>query len=600
MDFQIEPIQNPNLGPPALPRQFLTRKRIKQVAWGAGGLLVVALVAFLLGRSSFSEGKVDLKIEGPTEITAGELVTYKITYKNNNRAALSDVKLNFFYPQDAIVSRDGNIVSGAVADNITIGELKRGESGEKDLAAYVVGDSGNIKTAKATLTFKPRGVNSEFKKDQTLATTITSLAIPITLVATPTVVSGQGTSYLIDYRNQSDQDYNDLRFVIKYPDGFNPISYSPKPTSHTSNQDSWDIAKLAKDSGSRITIQGTLTGSENETKNVSVTLQRKLTTPGGDMYADFEKVDASSVVASPLLSLNFTLNDSNDYTAHLGDSLLYKINFKNNTNSAISGLGLTVRLTGNMYDYSTVNSNGFFDGRLNTITWNGSNIPELNLLDANGSGVAEFEVRLKDSFSGGGAKDSFVKVSAHLETSNVPSQLDLERLTADNELVTRISGSPTFSQKLLINDVIFGANGPFPPRVNKKTGFTARWDLVNPSNNITSAQVTAVLGPGVVWENQVRVNGSQVQPTYNSRTSSVTWDLGTLPAGTGVSFPPYETNFLISITPSINQVNQPVTLLKSIHFDGTDSFTGEKISRTIRDTTTVDISDSNQSGVVQP
>ncbi len=598
MDFQIEPLQNPNITEPPMRTTFFNPRRIKLVVGGLGMLLLISLVFFFMGRGSFGESRVELEIEGPKEISAGESVSYKITYANNNKISLSDIKLSFFYPLDAIVTRDNNVLD-VTNENFDLGELKSGESGEKTLTAFIVGDKGNIKTARATLTFKPSNLSSVFKKEASLATTITTLAVPITLVAPPTVINGQNISYLIDYRNQSSGDLQDLRFQVRYPDGFKSSQYSPQPTTKSQGQDIWMIPALKQGEGARITIQGALSGNERETKTISVVLQKKITTATGDNYVDFEKTEASSVIATPLLSVGLTVNDSVDYTAHAGDLLRYKANLKNNSNSGIAGLSFSVHLDGSMFDFTSVRSDGFFDSRVGTIYWNSSTVAALNNLGANQSATVEFEARLKSSFSGSlGARESFVKATAHLETPNVPADLDIDKLTADSELITRISSSPTFAQKVLLNDSAFGSSGPFPPKVNSKTAFIVRWSLVNPSSDLSSAKITATLMPGVVWEERARVSGSQPQPVYDARQGTVIWDLGTLPAGIGVSFPQYEADFQISITPSVNQAGGPVPLLKNVSFEGTDTFTKERILRTIPDVTTANVSDSSASGNV--
>src|SRR3989344_46779 len=414
MDFKIEPLPKPNI--PAPEPQPLKRSvfdlikpftnflktfvKTKYIALGLAVLLLVALTFFFMGRGSFHEGDVELKIEGSTEVTGGDLVTYKITYKNKNKIDLSDAKLNILYPQDSVVVKDGNIVD-LNAENFDIDEIGNGEAGEKEFSAYIVGDRGSVRTLKATLTYRAGNLSSTFRKEMNLATTITSIAVPITLVATPTIISGQNTSYLIDYRNQSSQDLENLRFVIKYPQGFAPTKFSPEPSARQAGQAIWDVAKLKQGDGSRITIEGMLSGSEREAKVITVTLQKKITTPSGDVYVDFQKSEASSVISTPILSLDLRLNDSEDYVAHLGDTLRYKLRFQNNNSVDVTGLSLSVKLNGNMYDFSTVRTDGFFDGRLNTIFWNASTVPALNILQSNQSGTVEFEVRLKSSFSGG-------------------------------------------------------------------------------------------------------------------------------------------------------------------------------------------------------
>ena len=321
MDFQIEPLQNTNIAQPPTRMAFFNSHKIKIVLGGTGVLLAISLIFFFLERGSFRENGVELKIEGPSEITGGELLTYKITYKNNNAVSLSDVKLNILYLPDSVVIKDGNIIS-STTENFEIGMIRSKEAVEKELIAYIVGDKGNIKTLKATLTYKAGKLSSTFRREASLATTITSLAVPITLVATPTVTSGQNTSYLIDYRNQSDQDLENLRFVVKYPQGFTPAKFSPEPSARSTSQLTWNVDKLKQGDGSRITIQGVLSGNERETKTVSVTLQR-ITTPGGD-DVDFENLKHLQL-SHRRFFLDLRLNDSDDYVASADNTLSAKI-----------------------------------------------------------------------------------------------------------------------------------------------------------------------------------------------------------------------------------------------------------------------------------
>lgn len=560
-------------------------------------IFVIAGIYFwFFGRNSFSEAGVNLKIDGPSEISSGELVTYKISYSNTNKVSLHNIKLLFIYPLDSIPVKDGNI-SNINNDNIDLGDLAAGQSGEKSLNVYIIGDRGNIKTAKISLSYIPEGFQSTFQKQASISTTITSLNIPLSIVAPPSIIDGQNLTYIIDYRNQSQQDFTGLRLKIKYPQGYQFSSASPQPTS---GQDIWDLPVLKQASGSRITIQGTIRGSEKETKVASLALQKKITTPLGDVYIDFEKTEANSVVANSFLSVSLNVNDSINYTAHLGDNLNYQITFSNNSGVDMTGLSLTAILDGIMFDPASVNSSAFFNSQTNTIAWDSSIIPELALLRPGQKAKTNFSVKIKNNFSASGSSSSLVKVRAHLETPNIPPDLDTDKLAIDSQIITRISSAPTFDQKVLVNDGQFGLNGQFPPKVNNKTYFTIRWTLVNPINDISQAKATAVLAPGVIWENQTKSNSNQPLPIFNSKTNSVVWDLSTLPGGAGLAFPKYETSFLISITPSINQVGQTPSLLKSIKFDGTDAFTGEKISRTVPDTTTLNVNDSQEQGSVQP
>ena len=623
MDFQIEPLQNPNVNPRpttdqsrifsgprtstenpnvdfAIPAREVGGSKMKK-----NKLIAIVVIVILLGigafwllvGGNFSQNNVELKIDGPKEIAAGELATYKVAYNNKNKVQLTNAKLTFFYPDSAVAVRDGEV---AEANNsaVDLGNINPGAEGEVEFKAYLLGDKGNIKIPRATLVFSVRNISSQFQKDADFSTTISSLSVPLTLVAAPVMQSGQGITYILDYRNESAEDKVNLRLKLQYPDGFKFSSATPVSTS---GNDTWDIPFLKAGNGERISVTGILAGNQGETKKITAILQRQVTTSSGDKYVDYEKTDAATTISSPPLSVRLTLNNSQDYVAHLADRLEYVAEVKNNSNYDLLALNLSAKLSGAMYDFVTVKSDGFFDSRTSIIAWNSSVVPEFSDLKPGQMVKVSFSVQLKNNFSGGfGTKDAFVKASMHLETTSVPAELAQDKLVADSEIVTRISTAPSFDQKITIIDSGLGTGGPVPLKVDQKTVVFVRWTLINPANDVTGAKVTAVLAPGVVWENKTRSSGSQPKPIYNSKTNTVTWSFGTLPAGIGLAFPKYEGVFALSLIPSVNQVGQSPTLLNSVSFSGADSFTKEKILLNMRNMTTSDISDSDSTKSVQP
>lgn len=561
------------------------------------GVLAAGSAVFYFRLKSFSESRLEFKIEAPSEISAGEIASYKLSFVNANKVELRNLKLTFFYPADSVPVKDGQISEGITNQTFDLENLAPRGKNETVIEAFLVGDKGNIKIARALLTYTPTNLKTTFKKEVSAATTITSLEVPLSLVAPPTTISGQKIEYLLDYRNQTDKELTELRLKAKYPDSFAFSSALPLPTA---GQNIWEIKNLKPGAGARIIVSGTLSGTSGESKAVSFTLQKKIE-GSENSYIDFEKVETASLVSDSPLLLTLKLNNSRDYTAHLNDRLNYSLEFKNNTNFSLSGLNIRAKLEGTMFDLASIESDGFFDGRENTIGWDSSIIPQLGNLGPNQTGRVNFIVRVKPSFGSGsiGASNTFIKVSADIQTPNVPSSINLGELVSSDQLVTRITAAPVFDQKVLINDPILGSSGPFPPRVDVKTIFAIHWSLVNPSNDLSPAKVTAVLAPGAKWENRILTDGTQAQPSYSARDNTVTWDLGRLPGGVGLTLPKYETAFQISITPSVNQVGSPADLLKNIKFDSVDVSTREIISLTVRDARSSNVSDSNRSGQVE-
>lgn len=555
-------------------------------------LLIVSFVSFWFGGSSFRDQDITLEIQGPTQVAVGDEAIYQVKYSNNTKVDLRDLKFTFSYPAESVVIKD-KAVQKDLTEKFTIDSLTSGASGEKEFRAFIVGNRGDIKNTMVNLSFKAGSLKSSFEKSAKLATTIVSVPVSITLVAPPNVVPGQVVSYILDYRNESSNTVGDLLFELDYPDGFTPKDFSSNPDQ---GQNKWYISSLKKGSGGRITIQGVLNGQEGETKSISVTLKRKI----DNQYIDFEKSSSMSVVSSALLDVDILVNDSKNYIANPGDTLNYAINYKNASNSTFNGINLSVKLDGDMYDLSTLDTKGgFFDNSNKTIIWNSGNISDFLIFEPNTRGKVNFSIKLKLNLSLEGSNTLFVKSTARLSTPNVPDNIDGREISAVSSLITNITSQPTLTQLVYYNDPNFGFNGPLPLEVDKETVLTVRWQITNPGNDLNNAVISAVLPEGVTWKNIFSSNLNLGDPVYNKNTSEVTWNLVALPRGVGGVVPKYELAFQISVKPAGTDKDKTVNLIKDIKLSGTDSVTKQNIVVRSFDANSDNLIDRPNEGKVQ-
>jgi len=555
---------------------------------------VVSVGVIMLFSGSFRESGVTLVIEGPEQVQSGEEVTYKVRYENQSDVRLDNVRLAFVYPADSVVIKDGQ-VRESITENIELDPLSSGTTGEIEFKAYIVGDTGDIKVAKARMSYKPTNIKSEFDEKADLSTTVSSFAIPLTLSAPPSAVSGQEVRYTLDYRNESDKDFEDLRIKFKYPEGFTPSNLNP---SSDIGDDVWNIPRLGKGEGGRIVVTGTLIGREDEEKNVNVTLQRRV----DDNDIDFEKTQTTTIISSPPLLINMTVNDQTDLISTPGEKLKYDISFTNTSRSTLTGVNLIVRLEGGAHDEGSYSGDGFFNSSDNTISWNASNIPVLASLAPGQSGEATFRIRVMDPLPASlTAKNFFVKAIASLETTNVPRELGLDKLVVSRDLLTKISTNLNFEQTAHYSDPAagFSNNGPIPPKVGEQTTYTIHWILDGTSNDIVNAKVTGFLPPGVTWTDNTQVNANQPNVTYDSGSGKITWNITVIPAGTGVALPRYQAIFQVAITPSSAQQGSSVELIRQSEVEGQDGFTKEKVEKFAFPLTTDNVVDQKGKGAVQ-
>ena len=555
-------------------------------------LFVVSFVSFWLRDPSFRDKDVILEIEGPTQVVVGNEVVYKLKYSNNTKLTLKDMKFTFFYPIESVVVKDG-FLQDELTEKFTIDSLDPKESGIKEFKAFIVGDRGDIKDAKVNLSFKAGSLRSEFEKQAKLTTTVVSVPISLTLVAPPNVILNQVFTYILDYRNESQDTVSNLLLEFDYPDGFSPSEYSSNPDESNNR---WRIASLKKGSGGRITIQGKLDGREGESKSIAVTLKRKI----NDQYINFERATSLSVVASSLLDIGISVNDSRNYVANPGDTLNYSISYKNTSTAILNDMNLSVKLDGDMYDLPILDTGGgFFDSSSRTIIWNSSNTYGLTSFNPNSQGRVSFNVKLKSDLSLQGSNTLFVKATARLSTPNVPENIDGREVSAVSSLVTNITSQPTLTQLAYYSDPNFGSSGPLPPQANQETVFTIRWQITNPGNDLSDAKVLAILPDGVIWKNVFSSNLNLNEPAYNKNLSEVSWTLNTLPHGIGSLLPKHELAFQVGIKPIPADKDKVLTLIRDIKLIGVDSVTKQNIVVRVPNATADNLVDRPNEGMVQ-
>ncbi len=573
----------------------LPNRVLKYLVLVAAILFVVAISSFWFSSSSFSEKDVTLSLDAPVQVSSGDEVTYKITYANATKTTLYNLNFLFFYPQDATILKDGNTIQGQT-DSFKVDQLAPGQKGEKEFKVFLVGDKGNIKSAKVTLSFKSGSLQSSFEKSATIATTIVAMPIDLTLVSPPNATPGQAINYILDYRNQSSDDISDLLIQFSYPDGFSVQDSTPAPGQ---GNNVWSVPLLKKGSGSRISIQGTLDGKEGDSKSVEVQLKRKI----GTTYIDYEKASSVTLISSPLMGLDVLVNESNNYSAYPGDDLRYTLKYSNNSNLNLSGLNLSVQLEGDMYDFSSLNTNGgFFDDSTKTILWNSSTMPDFINLSPGAKGQITFHITLNRTFPSGGSgssRDRFVKATAKLSTPNVPPNSNAEELAVFASAITKIGTQPSISETAYYNDPAFGSFGPMPLQVGQETAFTVHWQIINPGNDIGGAVLSGKLPSGVFWMDQTSTDPGNQEPVFNPNTQQVSWSFPVVPYGVGIFTPKYEASFRIKIKPSSIQKGTEPYLLQGVQFTGTDNFTKQSIIINKKDMTTNDIFDMPRQGTVQ-
>lgn len=533
--------------------------------------VIVAVISFIAGRNSFNLDNIKINIRVLSSISSGEEVVVKIDYINDNRVDLKDAYLTLDYPLGTF-SLEGKQLNH---ERKFLGTLDKKSQGTEEFKIRLVGEKGDSKTITAKLSFMPQNINSYFESWTTSRVEISSVLVSINIDGPEKFIAGQEANYLIEYENKTEENIYNLNLELIYDKDFKFKSAEPTPKQETNNI--WRIDVLKAGEKRSVNLIGILNGKEGESKSLEAIIGRI----ENDQLIQYSRSEYLTLISPSPILLNLTLDGAEkDCKINPGQTLRYRVDFKNNTDVPLRELILKTHFEDSVFDLRGIQLGdmGFFDSRENTIIWSGADVPALKLLEPNQSGSVSFSVKIKKPvpMTNYGDKNLKAEISAEIGTKTVPNKFAVSELNIFNSLSCKINSEVSLRTRVYYYEPGEGIvnSGPIPPKVDALTTFTVHWQISNGSNDLESIKVYSVLPQGVDWSNLYinKVSGSQV--SYNERTKEIVWQIEKVPAGTGRLLSVYELVFQISIRPSINQIGTTPVLINEATLDAKDSFTG--------------------------
>lgn len=550
---------------------FLFSKKTR--LWAMFSLVFFILLAaalFWWGLFSFDRGKLEFEIYAPDKIVSGETVNYVVQYKNKNKVDLEEVKLTFYFPEGAVLDDEKDQENLYQEENL--GVLKAGEGGQKEFKVQLTGLKGETKEAKARISFKSSNISSGYEKETSVKTEIVAVPLTLNLSLPDQVVSGQETTLSLQYLNDSNISFRDLKLMMKYPNGFIFNEAIPEPVEE---KIIWRFNEMAPQENGEIKISGVLSGDGGEVKSFEAILGLE---KNGD-FVELVRALRSSQIAQAPLSVSQKVNSSSVYTANWGDKLRYEIFYKNTSGQDIRGVTVSTKIESAALDLKTLSiPEGSFNSNTGTVVWTAEGIKDLEYLVAGQEGTLVFDVNVlaKPKINSYQDKNFVIKTTAKIDSPNIPLSLRGTQIGSENILETKVNSLLQLGVAGYFNDDRFSNSGPTPPRVGQKTYYSVYWSITNASNKTVNSVVSAFLPNNVEWTGNVYPAGEKI--SFDSSTRKVIWEIGEIDSGVGYVLPAKQVIFQVALTPSIVQVQKPAALLQKSTISARDLFTLQDLS----------------------
>ena len=537
------------------------------IALAVGGF---GVYKFLIHPTPPASSKISLEFSRPNQLLIGEPFDVSVSISNYSDIVLKNAKLSLFLPDGLyfVGQSEGQRVSEQV-----VGDLGPGSINQQTFSLIALGGNPTRRIeAKLNYSFSQPSA-AQYESSALLDLLINQPAVAMNLGLPQSVFNGQDFEIKVSYSNNTPRDFKDVQLKLDYPPIFNFKSSTVSPEGASNN--SWRLGNIAAGSAGTISVTGNVLGPEGSFFDVASSLSSLIS---GNTYTISKQV-ANVVLEKSPLSLSIVANEASEYVSRLGETIVYTIEYKNNSDMAMQNVKIQAWPSGELFELSRTRTDGYFNSLANVITWFPATNPQLASVSSGRGGTVSFSIPVKEAFPIRllSDKNYTLKVRAQVESQTVPQNITADKTVSVATFESKVAGKVEFISDAYWRDATSGIlnDGPYPPRVNQPTQFTIHWRLVNHATDVSGVHIAAYLQSGARFTGKIR-STVDTQPQYNPNSGLVTWDIPFIPATKGFISPPVEAIFQVEVIPSSNQVGADVPFLTGAVAAWTDSFVGKE------------------------
>ena len=520
-------------------------------------VVVVAVLLFDWKRMNFSKDILSLKIISPDKAAVGEEIEYVVEFQNNGDVRLENPILIFEYPENSIPSQGDNL--RVVKESKDIGDIYPGQEKVFKFRARLLGKQGEVKQAKASLSYKPKNLKPTYISRTSCITTIDSVPLTLDFDLPSKVEPGGDVAFSLNYFSNIDYPLSNIGINIEYPSDFQVKDVSPSSLDNHH----WTITSLNKTEGGKIDINGLIQGDIGQQK----IFKAELGVWQKGQFVVLKDIMRGVALVEPSLEIDQTVNGSSHYQAVIGDSLHYEIRFINIGQKPFENLIATVKLDSDFFDLSSIHSDrGQYEKGDNAVIWRAQDIPEFRYLAPQGQAKIDFWVNVKKS-----------DLPQNGSNPILSDQVIINQVR--KEFTVKLSSKLRLVQRAYINDEVFGSSGPLPPKVGQKSTCTIIWEVGTDYNNLKNVRFKTILPKNVGLTGKIFPQTQVDKISFDSQSRELTWDIGDVLANPERGKEKI-LDFQLYFIPDISQKGKPVQLIGNGLLRGEDAWTSKTIEAT--------------------
>ena len=533
------------------------------------GVILIIAVSFtawrvLSSRNVVSSANIEMSADVPSYAEGGEAISLVVTLQNKNVSTLEESNITLIYKKGTGSQDEQEKIN----EKRDLGMIKSGEYKRQDFQIVLYGSEAESRDLTVKLEYKVAGSNAVFCNF--ITTPVVLKAPPISVhVDGPSILSiGQNETYIFTVKNNSATTSVKSVLQITLPNTFTVASTNPKSSSLGTT---WQIPPLLSGEEKTVSVVGTLSGTPGETLTMRgiVGSQGSTINSIGVVYAS--QVFDIKLRSSPLvLNISLDTDRGNSETLRYGDNTTLTINYLNNSDNPLQEVSLKLEVAGDAPTIKQIDPGaGYFDSEKQTILWDKVIVPDFATLMPHKEGVLRVSIPI--------VLKGINSPALKLVLTGKGTATELDDITYVFTKSWIVQGSANISAQTSYKNSPFQNTGPIPPVVNMDTTYTAHI-IVSAQNALINTKVSFVLPTYVTWRG---VTSDDKAILYDSKTRTVSWLLGSIPAGKIIA-----ADISLSVRPSQSHFGKSPTITSGIVLDTDEEESKAHIRTTISSLTT--------------
>ena len=550
---------------------------MKKVLISSGIILVVVVGVYYF--TQYSNKGVSIEIVLPNEeVEVGVPFDVDVMFKNETGNSLGEVKI-VLDPSRQIVFEESGTGS---PEERELGEIGIGVDRKETFRVVALPAEEQTYKISATVFYSPTTLVAKFKKNEEVEVRVKRPDFELELEAPEQVFPGEEFEIKVKYEIDDEvPELAEFEVHIDHPSNFEVVTSKPETIDRA--LDGVKFSGLEEGDG-EASIRGKIELPDSSEFQIKARLVMKIF---GEEYTFMSETKNIMIGQSPL-SFQVLLGEHED-VIRPGGELIYVISYRNNTDVPLKDVVIRAQLLGEMFDYSTLETNGRFVASNNTVIWDGGNVSELRELSTGEDGSASIKIEIKDKhpIQTLSDKNFNLVVDAKIESPTVSGGVDASKTVNASRVENKVAGLLEVKAGGYFRDAKSGIlnSGPFPPRVGVPTNYTIHWTVTNYGTDVDSVEVRARLGSGVTFTGKTGGNTTS-PPRMDESTGEVVWQVGRLLATAGILSEKPEAIFQIAARPASSDIDNYMLILEGTEVHGRDEFTDLTLTATDAPVTT--------------